>query len=108
MARAGGELRGNSHDRQRRREWLLRTFDPELGPDQACCRLQLSDHCRLTVDIHTLSVDRIEPGGRYTRDNIQPACTPCQNAQGALITRERRDAWHQLKEEADHYGYEFA
>ncbi len=105
--RAGGEKRGNSRDRRRRKLWLLRTFDPELGPDYAHCALQLSDHCRAVVDIHTVTADRIEPGGSYAHENIQPACTPCQNTQGALITYARRVAWLQAMEEADYYGIEW-
>lgn len=106
--RPGGERRGNTRDRQRRRAYLLQEFDPDLGPDRARCHLfGLSEHCLGTVDKHTLTVDRIEPGGSYCRDNIRPACRPCQNTQGALITRERREQWRRLMDEATARGIEW-
>ena len=105
--RPGGERRGNSRDRARRRAWLLETFDPDLGPDRARCHLGLSDVCPGTVDRWTLTVDRITPGGPYTRDNIQPACSACQNTQGALITAERRHQWLAWMQEAEEAGIEW-
>jgi hypothetical protein len=59
------------------------------------------------VTANTLTVDRIEPGGSYAHDNIRPACRPCQNKQGALITAERRRAWRQLMDEAHAAGIEW-
>lgn len=104
--RAGGEKRGNSRDRARRRAWLLEEFDTDLGPGHARCHLRISDRCRGVVDEHTLTVDRIEEGGSYRRSNIRPACSPCQNRQGALITHARRLEWLTLQEEAAFYGVE--
>ena len=101
--RPGGERRGNNRDRRRRRQWLLATFNPELGPDYAECALLLSDLCHGVVDVNTVTVDRIKPGGSYTRDNIRPACTPCQNLQGALITAARRHEWLSWAEQAAYY-----
>lgn len=106
--RPGGEKRGSSYARRRRRRWLLENFDPDLGPDRARCHLfGLSDRCLSFVDATTLTVDRIETGGSYAHDNIRPACTPCQNLQGALITRERRHAWKALMEEAAARGIDW-
>ncbi len=105
--RAGGERRGNSRDRARRRVWLLAAFDTDLGPEVARCHLKLSDRCHGYVDDRTLTVDRIDPGGTYAHDNIQPACTPCQNTQGALITAERRQDWHRWMAEAAALGIEW-
>lgn len=106
--RPGGDKRGSARNRAARRVWLLKEFDPDLGPDKARCHLfGLSDRCLQYVDINTLTVDRIEPGGSYTHDNIRPACTPCQNKQGALITRERRLQWKQLMEEAEARGIDW-
>lgn len=106
--RAGGEKRGNCYDRARRRAYLLAEFDPDLGPDLARCHLfGLSDACRGTVDAQSMTVDRIDPGGTYARDNIRPACRPCQNKQGALITNEARRHWRNLMEEADAAGIEW-
>lgn len=93
MARPGGERRGSNRDRAARRTWLLATFDKDLGPDLARCWLGISDRCKVIVDATTLTVDRCNPGGSYCHENIQPACAPCQNKQGALITRERRHQW---------------
>lgn len=104
MSRAGYvDKRGNWQARRRRRAWLLATFDPELGPDQAACRLRLHRDCLVVVDSSTLTVDRIEPGGTYARDNIQPACKPCQDRQGyelgsgqwvEPLLQQYRDACH--------------
>lgn len=87
--------------------WLLRTFDADLGDDVARCHLKISDRCHELVDEHTLTVDRIEPGGTYARDNIQPACIPCQTKQGALITREARQQWKAYMDEALALGIEW-
>lgn len=105
--RPGGERRGNCRDRARRRAWLLETFDPDLGPHLARCRLELSDVCSGIVNQTTLTVDRIESGGSYARGNIQPACAPCQRVQGALITWERRHEWRMWMDEAEAAGIEW-
>lgn len=105
--RPGGERRGNNRDRARRRAWLLETFDTDLGPDRARCWLDLSPACLVEVDARTLTVDRIRPGEGYTRDNIQPACKPCQAVQGALITNEARAAWRSMMAEAAALGIEW-
>lgn len=107
MTRAGGERRGNSYDRKRRREWLLRTFDPDLGEGVARCHLKISDRCHTIVDDKTMSVDRIDPAGTYARTNVRPACVPCQNKQGALITQARRIDWHRWMEEARAAGIDW-
>lgn len=105
--RPGGEKRGNSRDRARRRVWLLANFDKDLGPDLARCWLDVSPACTETVNARTLTVDRIDPGGTYAHSNIQPACRPCQHTQGALITNERRRQWRALMEEARARGIEW-
>lgn len=106
--RPGGERRGNNRDRARRRAWLLETFDQDLGPEVARCHLKLDgDRCHGIVDATTLTADRIDAGGTYRRENIQPACKPCQVYQGALITRERRWQWRALVAEAADAGIEW-
>ena len=105
--RPGGEKRGNTRDRARRRAWLLRAFDPDLGDELARCHLKLSDVCARTVNSFSLTVDRIEPGGSYAHDNIRPACRACQNTQGALITAERRHQWLAWMQEAEEAGIEW-
>lgn len=70
--RAGGEKRGNSTDRRRRKMWMLAHF----GDGESCqCA-----HCGRTLSFHTLEADRIVPGGSYRRDNIQPSCRNCNSA----------------------------
>jgi 5-methylcytosine-specific restriction endonuclease McrA len=105
--RAGGEKRGNSRDRARRKVWLLETFDTDLGPDRARCHLKVSAVCSEVVDRYSLTADRINPGGTYAHENVQPACRPCQNTQGALITRERRQQWREWMAEAKAAGIEW-
>jgi 5-methylcytosine-specific restriction endonuclease McrA len=106
--RAGGDRRGSNITRKARRAWVLVTFDPDLGEGVARCALQLAgDSCHGIVDDKTLSLDRIDRAGTYRRDNIQPACVPCQNTQGALITNEARRAWFRYVEEAAARGIEW-
>lgn len=105
--RAGGDKRGSNRNRRQRRDWLLRTFDLDLGPEVARCALKISDRCHELVDKYTLTVDRITPGGSYGHANIRPACTPCQNKQGALITAERRQDWKRWMDEAKAAGIEW-
>lgn len=77
--------RGSSRDRRRRRQWLLDTF----GNGVTCpCHF-----CGELVDDSTITVDRIVPGadgGRYTRDNIRPACSGCNTLEGAKLGARRR------------------
>ena len=83
--RPGGDQRGNSTDRKRRKLWLIDTYG---DGDFVACRL-----CWTTVDYSGLCVDRIVPGhmgGKYVRNNIRPSCAPCQHSQGAAITCEKR------------------
>lgn len=105
--RPGGERRGSNRHRKLRRAWLLATFDPDLGPELARCHLGISEACAGTVDALTLTVDRIEPGGTYAHGNIQPACRPCQNRQGALISWESRRQWREWMDQARAEGIEW-
>lgn len=76
---------GNSRDRRRRKQWLLDEFGD--GEFVACFR-QISTKCLYVLDFQTLTVDRIvsrSAGGRYTRDNIQPACGSCNSVAGNLV-----------------------
>lgn len=81
-----GNARGSAEDRRRRLAWLFRQFGNEgIVTCTFCAVPMLPEDC---------TVDRIVPGcrgGRYTRDNIRPACTPCQLEQGGeLGGRNRR------------------
>lgn len=66
------DLRGSSTDRRRRKQWLLDQYGD--GVTVPCT------YCAKPLDFDTVTTDRIVPGsegGRYTRDNIQPACSRC-------------------------------
>ena len=76
--------RGNTRNRAARRAYLLRTFGD--GVKAPCYR------CGLVLDDSTITVDRIVPGrdgGRYTRDNIRPACGPCNSETGGALARRK-------------------
>jgi hypothetical protein len=78
--RHGGELRGNVHDRAARKRKLLLVFGN--GVIVACIH-----RCGTILDYATVQADRIDPEGRYTWDNVQPSCGPCNKARG------RNTAW---------------
>lgn len=86
MARAGGDKRGNTRDRARRKAWLLRTFG-----NGVLCRCS---HCGAVLDVATLEADRIEPGGSYCHANIQPACRDCN------LRRSNNPAWSRFPAQA--------
>lgn len=69
MPRAGGDSRGSSYDRKRRKQWMLEHF----GNGKSC----RCTHCSARLVLATLEADRILPGGSYARGNIQPACRAC-------------------------------
>lgn len=84
---SNGNVAGSAEDRRRRRQWLLDRFGN--GATAPCMLGGPSvSWCEVTVNAVTLTVDRIVPGckgGRYTRDNIQPACGPCNSRQGGTM-----------------------
>lgn len=106
VARRGttnGNARGSVTDRERRRAWLVATYradkdvlvirtgngteirlDTRAGHGQPACRCY---RCGRLLTIDTVTVDRIIPGcrgGTYRRENIRPACGPCNSATGAI------------------------
>lgn len=78
--RNGGEKRGNAADRRARKCWMLLTW----GDGEKCPCV----HCGAMVDFSTVEADRIAPGGSYRRDNVQPACRPCN------ISRSNKVDWN--------------
>lgn len=75
--------RGSSYDRAARRRFLLAAFDPDLGPRRCRCVF-----CKKVLIERTVTVERIVPGcrgGRYTRDNIMPACGDCNSEHGGAL-----------------------
>jgi 5-methylcytosine-specific restriction endonuclease McrA len=76
-------VRGNTVDRARRRVWLLLSFQSNRGPGTARCF-----RCGKVLTENTITVDRIVPGchgGTYARNNIRPACEPCNRETGSSI-----------------------
>jgi 5-methylcytosine-specific restriction endonuclease McrA len=78
--RAGGDKRGNAANRRARKLWML--SQPQwqgtgtvLG-ESALCALG----CGVVVTFATVEADRVIPGGSYRRENVQPACRPCNLA----------------------------
>jgi hypothetical protein len=84
MARAGGDKRGSTNDRFRRKLWLIGAIeDPSLGfaPfDGDGSKVMCFWGCGRELNLYTVEADRIVPGGSYRRDNIVPACRPCNLA----------------------------
>lgn len=77
MCRAGGDKRGSNGDRRRRREWLL---SPASGFGGDGTKVPCFWECGRELTDSTVEADRIVPGGSYRRDNIVPACRPCNLA----------------------------
>ena len=117
MTNAYDSTRGNTADRQRRKQWLLETYAADCAiavparfkveliiPLSAveqyradgdtihqCCRCY---RCGKLLTLETLTVDRIIPGckgGTYRRNNIRPSCSNCANKQGAELSAETRN-----------------
>jgi hypothetical protein len=85
--------RGNTQIRRERRQWLLDTYG---NGTVAPCSIMFNEHCLITVDNDTLTVDRHPipgcDGGTYDRDNIRPACGPCNSRAGTALREQRRAA----------------
>src|SRR6478736_2840178 len=86
MARKGGDRRGSNGDRAARRRWLV---SPESGRVENGEWVTFEGdgetvpcwwYCGRILNVYTVEADRIEPGGSYRRDNIVPACRPCNLA----------------------------
>lgn len=71
--RPGGEHRGNSTDRANRRAWITssKAGFGGTGTEVPCV------HCGNWVSKPEVHIDRMEPGGSYRHENIQPACPDC-------------------------------
>lgn len=77
---------GSAEDRRRRRAWLLVTFgDGVVAPCGFGCGTMV-DMVTLTVDRHPLAGCE---GGTYRRDNIRPACAPCNMSAGGKLGASR-------------------
>jgi len=83
--RHGGELRGNSYDRRRRKQWLLDTF----GDGKTCA----CHWCNKRLTFETLTQDRVVPGeqgGRYVKSNLVPACFECNRGRHTRVNKPQR------------------
>lgn len=113
-----GNDRGSSHTRAARRQWLVKTYranydarvhlvesgdlivvradcsgtysdDVEIWDDVPACRCY---RCGVLLVADTVTVDRIIPGcrgGTYRRNNIRPACGPCNSETGGGLRKKR-------------------
>lgn len=75
--------RGSASDRRARKAWLIAFFGDGIT---AQC-----SYCRVRVTLATITVDRYPipgcQGGTYARDNIRPACGPCNSSYGGRLRR---------------------
>jgi len=74
--RAGGDKRGNSKDRKARKLWMLSEVAGfgGNGTEVPCV------FCEESLTYTTVEADRKDCGGSYARNNVQPACRPCNLA----------------------------
>lgn len=80
------QVRGNSYDRRRRREWIIEQFAERDSRGRLWIRCE---HCkkRMWARSRKWQVDRFplcgHAGGRYVRGNIVPACSQCNKGRCA-------------------------
>lgn len=91
---SNGNARGGTRDRARRRRWLIETYraDVDVHPHRSVADVDFAVplgegvpatrcyRCGCLLTEQTLTIDRIIPGhkgGTYRRNNIRPACGPC-------------------------------
>lgn len=77
--------RGGVKDRARRRAFLLNTYASDVTGFTRCYR------CGVLMGERELTVDRIVPGaqgGTYRRENVRPACGPCNSITGGAVRRK--------------------
>lgn len=98
---------GSAADRRRRKVWLVETFRADFdayiyqgnvvgavkrGEGVPACRCY---RCGDLLTVDTVTADRIKPGcegGTYRRDNLRPACGPCNSSTGGMLGAARRRA----------------
>ena len=79
MARHGGDHRGNSTSRRRRKLRIL--HDLHLSADAPHATQCI--HCRRTLTFTETEQDRIIPGASYRYANVVPACSLCNKRRSA-------------------------
>jgi hypothetical protein len=88
MARAGGDKRGSSADKRRRKAWLV---SAKAGFGGNGSEVMCYWECGRELNVYTVEADRLVPGGSYRHENIVPACRPCNLARsddGDLTVQE--------------------
>ena len=71
---SNADARGNTKDRLARKLWIMAMYASDQPGHCRCYR------CGALLTMETLTIDRIIPGangGTYRRNNIRPACGPC-------------------------------
>jgi|SRR3954470_16237167 5-methylcytosine-specific restriction endonuclease McrA len=69
------DRRGSTRNRRARKQWMLTHY----GNGHRC----QCTYCPVTLTYDTVQADRIVPGtqgGTYRRENVTPACGPCNRA----------------------------
>lgn len=115
---SNGNAAGSAAQRRARKVWLIDTYRADVDLDVDTVALLLSGpypaarffesastphgegimacrcyRCGMLLEFSTVTVDRIVPGckgGTYRRDNIRPACSPCNTETGARLGVEQR------------------
>lgn len=75
--RNGGDKRGSAASRRVRKTWML---SPVAGFGGNGETVKCALGCETVLTFATVEADRIVPGGSYRRENVQPACRPCNLA----------------------------
>lgn len=97
--------RGGTPARKARRAWIMKTFASDVAGFVRCYRcgcllynpdtLLLLLTTAITPSPRPLTIDRIVAGangGTYRRNNIRPACSPCNIQTGAYVHRSKRNS----------------
>ena len=88
---SNSNARGSASARAARRAYLLRTYAADVLLDgEPACRCW---RCGALLTEATMTVDRIHAGadgGSYRRENIRPACAPCNIWAGHRTQAKKR------------------
>lgn len=80
---------GSARRKRLRKLWLLKEFGDGITAPCVFCGCNLTIET-LTVDHHPIPACR---GGTWAKNNIRPACAPCNEADGVRMERELRERW---------------
>ena len=84
--------RHNSYDRRRRKQKLLARWG-----NRVTCNCV---HCGKVLTFETLTSDRIEAGGTYALENVQPSCLECNIKRGDRTDWPGDRVWLNSQEKA--------